>query len=211
MESVSETVLHDIFSRTADAVFAIDSQCEIIYRNQPFTDIFQLPASALPHQKCYELVCGRKLEKKSCCDPNCPVGKSMLNGQVTENFKLTIPQNDDAPLDLSIVTFPVHRLLGKDAAVVMLRPMGASRDTAHLADSVKREDEIPADIDGKLTRRERQILNLLAKGFDARALASTLHISHVTARNHVQHIYAKLDIHSRAEAVSYVFRHGLMR
>jgi DNA-binding NarL/FixJ family response regulator len=52
-----------------------------------------------------------------------------------------------------------------------------------------------------LTRREREVLRLLASGASTRAIASGLGISPATVRNHVHHILAKLGVHSRLEAV----------
>ncbi|MCR4346658.1 MAG: LuxR C-terminal-related transcriptional regulator [Sulfuricaulis sp.] len=93
----------------------------------------------------------------------------------------------------------------------MLRPVDPSCSLFHPADDREQTNGISPDIEHGLTCRERQVLKLLAEGLDAKALANALHISHATARNHIQHIYAKLGIHNRAEAVSYIFRNGLMR
>lgn len=62
---------------------------------------------------------------------------------------------------------------------------------------------------GCLTRREREVLSLLAAGHSTKGLANRLQISQVTARNHIQHIYQKLGVHSRAEAVGFAFREGV--
>jgi DNA-binding NarL/FixJ family response regulator len=51
-----------------------------------------------------------------------------------------------------------------------------------------------------LTSREREILQLLARGLDNRAIAEQLHLSAHTARTHVGNILRKLGVHSRAEA-----------
>jgi DNA-binding NarL/FixJ family response regulator len=60
-----------------------------------------------------------------------------------------------------------------------------------------------------LTRREREILGLLAQGADNEAMAEELYISPQTARTHVQNVLAKLHVHSRLEAATFVNRHGL--
>ena len=54
----------------------------------------------------------------------------------------------------------------------------------------------------KLTKREREVLELLGRDHDLRVIASELHLSHVTVRNHVQRILAKLGVHSMQEAVA---------
>lgn len=57
-----------------------------------------------------------------------------------------------------------------------------------------------------LTCRERQILALIATGLQNKEVARELSISSVTVRNHVQNILAKLDVHSKLEAVSLAYR-----
>ena len=53
-----------------------------------------------------------------------------------------------------------------------------------------------------LTRREREVLGLLAQGADKDMIARQLVISPDTARTHVQNILAKLEVHSRLEAAA---------
>jgi DNA-binding NarL/FixJ family response regulator len=54
----------------------------------------------------------------------------------------------------------------------------------------------------KLTRREREVLALLAEGGDNDAIAQALVISPQTARTHVQNVLGKLGVHSRLEAAA---------
>lgn len=51
-----------------------------------------------------------------------------------------------------------------------------------------------------LTEREREILQLLARGESNKAIAQTLHISNDTVKQHVRHILTKLNLTSRVEA-----------
>jgi DNA-binding NarL/FixJ family response regulator len=61
----------------------------------------------------------------------------------------------------------------------------------------------------KLTARERQILHLLAEDHDLYTIADELCISYATVRNHIQHILAKLHVHSIMEAVARHLASGL--
>ena len=54
----------------------------------------------------------------------------------------------------------------------------------------------------RLSRREKEILAHLSLDEDLPTIAATLHISHATVRNHVQHILAKLQAHSVQEAIA---------
>ena len=53
-----------------------------------------------------------------------------------------------------------------------------------------------------LTPREREVLRLLALGNGTGALALSLGVSYSTARTHIQNVLAKLEVHSRLEAVA---------
>jgi DNA-binding CsgD family transcriptional regulator len=61
-----------------------------------------------------------------------------------------------------------------------------------------------------LTPREAEVLTLLAQGLTNRQIARALFISEKTAGVHVSHIYAKLDVHSRAAATAAVHEAGLL-
>ena len=63
---------------------------------------------------------------------------------------------------------------------------------------------------GKLTRREREVLALLAQGADNAGIAQPLVISPETARTHVQNVLGKLGVHSRLEAAAFVMQNGLL-
>lgn len=56
--------------------------------------------------------------------------------------------------------------------------------------------------EGQLSPREEEILRLLAKGARSKEIADQLHIGTGTVNTHVRHIYEKLHVRSRAEAVA---------
>jgi len=60
-----------------------------------------------------------------------------------------------------------------------------------------------------LTRREREILQLLVDGATTKDIARRLHIAPNTVRSHVQGLLSKLQVHSRLEAVALAARYGL--
>jgi len=53
-----------------------------------------------------------------------------------------------------------------------------------------------------LTRRQSEVLHLLAKGRGTEEIATDLYISHQTVRKHLEHIYLRLGVHTRAAAVA---------
>src|SRR5579875_191170 len=61
-----------------------------------------------------------------------------------------------------------------------------------------------------LTRRERDILPLIGRGYTNKEIATTLHISHTTVKTHMNHLFAKLGARDRAHAVVLAHQFGLM-
>jgi HD-GYP domain-containing protein (c-di-GMP phosphodiesterase class II) len=63
---------------------------------------------------------------------------------------------------------------------------------------------------GGLTRREMEVLRLIARGCSTKDVAARLVISKKTAGTHIEHIYAKLGVSGRVEASLYAVQHGLL-
>ncbi len=60
-----------------------------------------------------------------------------------------------------------------------------------------------------LTRREVEVLRLIASGMTDRQIGEALFVSHATARTHVGRVLSKLGLSTRAAAAAYAHRHGL--
>jgi DNA-binding NarL/FixJ family response regulator len=54
----------------------------------------------------------------------------------------------------------------------------------------------------RLSPREQQVLEYLAKGFLYKEISDVLSISYDTVHNHIRHIYEKLHVRSRTQAVA---------
>ncbi|MCF6295316.1 MAG: response regulator transcription factor [Flavobacteriaceae bacterium] len=61
-----------------------------------------------------------------------------------------------------------------------------------------------------LTPREQEVLQLLVDGLDNDSIADKLFISVQTVRNHIRHIYNKLHVHTKSQAVVKALREGLV-
>ena len=74
---------------------------------------------------------------------------------------------------------------------------------------IKAHDMQP-ELHEDLTARERDILRLLAKGYDNQTIADELFISLKTVKTHVSNILAKLEVDDRTQAVVYAIKHHLV-
>jgi HD-GYP domain-containing protein (c-di-GMP phosphodiesterase class II) len=72
--------------------------------------------------------------------------------------------------------------------------------------TVGRRQDWPAG----LTTREVDVLRLVARGLSSKQIATQLVISPKTARNHIEHIYTKIDASSRVAASLFATEHGLL-
>jgi len=88
-----------------------------------------------------------------------------------------------------------------------------ARKVVHLlreSSAPRRTGEAEDGEEGRLTPREREILNGLAGGNSYLALAKNLSISADTVRFHIRNIYRKLQAHSQSEAVAKALRKGII-
>jgi len=61
-----------------------------------------------------------------------------------------------------------------------------------------------------LTRREREVLALLADGHTTQEVSDALSISVMTVQSHVKNVLAKLGVHSKVEAIRFAWRSGAL-
>ncbi len=94
-----------------------------------------------------------------------------------------------------------------EAARETFAKLGAAPELARVESLASRAAD--REVHG-LTARELQILRELATGKTNREIAEALVISDHTVRRHIQNIFAKLGVSSRAAATAFAFRHGLI-
>jgi DNA-binding NarL/FixJ family response regulator len=89
----------------------------------------------------------------------------------------------------------------------------AARGEAVLSPTVatKLLGQVRAPAKDDLSKRELEVLALIAKGATNREAAAKLFISEATVKTHLLHLYAKLGVSDRAAAVATAFARGLLR
>jgi DNA-binding NarL/FixJ family response regulator len=61
-----------------------------------------------------------------------------------------------------------------------------------------------------LSRREAEVLRLIAAGLSNTEIAAALFVSSATVKTHVNRIFSKTGARDRAQAVRYAYRHGMV-
>jgi DNA-binding NarL/FixJ family response regulator len=92
------------------------------------------------------------------------------------------------------------------AAVGVFERLGAATEVARTEALLPVVAALPAG----LTSREAEVLRALASGKTNRDIAVELVISEHTVGRHLQNIYAKLDVSTRAAATAFAFEHDLV-
>lgn len=84
---------------------------------------------------------------------------------------------------------------------------------ATMLDEVRRLEQPPptAEEDRVITKREEEVLQLIADGCSTPEVAARLYISQKTVKNHLASIYQKLDARDRTQAVLQAVRMGIVR
>jgi DNA-binding NarL/FixJ family response regulator len=82
-----------------------------------------------------------------------------------------------------------------ESLYVQSKDLGLARRAGFRTRSTRAPDQV-------LSPREREVLELIARGLKNRDIARALYISDSTAKVHVRHVFEKLGVRSRAEAVS---------
>ena len=97
------------------------------------------------------------------------------------------------------------------AALAAFERLGAGRDADDAAALLRSLGVAAARTGGRgagaLTRREREVLELLAEGHSNREIAARLFLTRKTVEHHVRNVLQKLGLRSRAEAAAYAVRH----
>ena len=222
----------DTLLNTADGVFIVDANQRIICWNKGAERILKYTETEVMNHNCYRAIAGRVPPERLWCHANCKVQACVAKNSPIENFDLLTRTNEGTPVWLNVTVvsppegnekFTAHILrdvtreknAGKaiEQFLSALDVHGPARSKLHdergqprmIAARSSPQEEAPS-----LSGREVEVLKLLAEGLSTKALSQRLNISHFTARNHIQNILVKLDLHSKAQAVSYAFKRGLI-
>ncbi len=219
---------------TGDGVFIVDAHRHIIRWNKAAEKILKYPENEVLNRDCFGVISGKSSPNKAFCSRDCKIHSSILKGAPAKNFDMLTktgsgeslwlnvtvlsPFNSSEPFIAHIVrdvtreknaSMALQRFLGDLAPSNLISGEGSSEKSTGNYQSANASpvfDKASVALSG----REIEVLTLLAEGLSTKSLAEKLDISHFTARNHIQNILVKLGLHSKAQAVSYAFKKGIL-
>jgi len=205
--------LVDCTAQLGAAVWIRGPDGRLLYLNRRAEVVLGLSAGELRGLPCHRIA-GCDHDGRPFCAPECPVLSLARRGAEIPPFDLRVG-HAARWLRVFILTFAagdrdpylVHCAQQIDAehrSLDFLRRIAAH--SGHVvpcsSEVVAAGEPAPQGMPTRITARECEILGLLAEDRNLHDIAATLYVSHVTIRNHVQHILAKLGVHSILEAVA---------
>ncbi len=197
-----------------DPVFVTDRHNHIVFWNRNAEKMFGYTAEEAAGASCAGMLEGCDVFGNRYCSDTCPATEMANRGETVRAFNLKLRAKDGhaVVVDVSILHFVVG-LPDSFFLAHILKP--SERREADAQPAPPRPSLVAARESAdararKLTAREVEVLGMLAAGHPTAEIASRLHISSLTARNHVQHILDKLEVHSKAEAVAFAFQKRLL-
>jgi Response regulator containing a CheY-like receiver domain and an HTH DNA-binding domain len=217
VEPEASEILHRLSGR-GEAVFARDASERITFWNKKCEEVFGVPERSALGKHCHDVMCGRDAFGNVHCVHNCRIAfQSREKSDPVHKFPLLV-RTKDGWKRVYVKTFAIPSYHPSLSTLVhVLReskengspPRGASGNGEDPAPEPLRP--IPAEEEQLtvLTRREREILRLLAQGMTTADIAAALFISPVTVRNHIAALLQRLNVHSRVAAVALAYRSRL--
>jgi PAS domain S-box-containing protein len=207
--------LDALLGRTADGVCAVSSDGKIALWTRSAEKILGHSAREVVGRPCCEVFVGRDAVGNRLCYKGCHVLTLIRRGEPVQHFDMATRTKAGKPvwLNISILVVPGARP-DTSTTVHLFRDVTASKEIETLVRERLAQVLPPPAPEGdplpELTRRELEIMRLVAAGANTRAMADRLRVSPATVRNHVQQVLAKLGVHSRLEAAAYATRHRLL-
>ncbi len=218
--------LLDMFQNITDGVYAVDAHQRIILWNKAAEELTGYSAQEALGRPCYEIIAGLDEQGRVVCGAECQVIQvSVSRGRAAPGHDITIQTKDERRrvLNITHILVPSQQPKGLPSIVHVFRDVTQQKDALRLVErlteyleahpralSEATQDPEAARRFQQLTPREREVLALLADGASPRFIASHLHLSLATVRNHIQSILSKLGVHTALEAVAFGTKHGVL-
>lgn len=200
-----------------DPVFVTDRHNRIVFWNRSAERILGYAAAEVVGRPCAARLEGCDAFGNRYCSESCPVTGMGARGESVNRFGLRLKGRDGdvVTVDVTILNlggrapgefFLAHILRTERIVLPSLEASDRAAPDPPPFASARESPDIRAR---RLSAREVEVLGMLAAGRSTPEIAVALHISNLTARNHIQNILDKLEVHSKSEAVAFAFQKRL--
>jgi len=210
MNQGEESNLDLALARAGDGAFAIPADGRIVLWNRAAERILGYTAREAIGRSCCELFVGRDDSGNRLCYKGCHVMALVKMGDPVQSFDMQTRTKAGRPVWINISILTASNGHGGPLTIHLFRDVTATKELLNLVNERLTAPAPAVDSNNDLTRRELEILRLVAGGSDTKAVAERLNVSPATVRNHVQNILGKLGVHSRLQAVAYATTHRLL-
>jgi PAS domain S-box-containing protein len=223
MSPIDASALDQALARAGDGVCVVASDNRIVLWNRAAEWILGYSSREVTGRQCCDIFAGRDDHGNRLCHAGCHVMTLLRMNEPVQHFDMLAQTKSGQTvwLDMSVLSLPTNGRTngggnGHGNGFMVMHMFHDVTSTKELLSIVRDRFAAPAatdtTVDGAaaLTRRELEVLRLVAQGGNTKAIAEKLHVSPATIRNHVQNILGKLGAHSRLEAVAYAMRHRLL-
>ncbi len=206
-------VLREALERAAEAVMAVDGRQRVVLWNAAAEKLLGWRRDEVIGRPCHRVVTGHDRDGHLVCCPGCPEFVMARTGEPIPPKDVCYRCRDGRYVWVNQSSLVVRVGPGEDEqwVVHMFRDITGQRRVEELVELLTHREGYGSgpSSDQPLTRREREVLGMLAQGMDTQAIAGALFVSTATVRNHIQNLMRKLGAHTRAEAVARALREGL--
>jgi PAS domain S-box-containing protein len=211
--------LFSALENSPEPVFATDRRNRIVFWNRSAERFLGYTEEEALGASCAAMMEGSDVHGNRYCSESCPVTQMAFRGEPVRHFGLTLQAKGGTSVvaDVSILNVgsgPPDRFYLAHIIQPQIsdrrEPKGPEEPSVPPRSMLSVVRESPDARARKLTPREVEVLGMLAAGRATPEIADRLHISHLTARNHIQNILDKLELHSKAEAVAFAFQKGIL-
>ena len=210
-----------LIESTADAAFAVDGAGRISAWNSAAAELFGVSKAEVMGINCHRfLQCSD--ENGILCSDQCVVESAAQDNHPRTSVDLRL-QTKSGKLWCNLSTLIASDASGARHAIHIVRPREVRKRLEQaLSEFVRTQGNTGSnDISTNsvtpapgahvsLTARELEVLQRLAKGHNTKTIANQLNISAATVNNHIKHILAKLDAHTRLEAIRHAESAGVI-
>jgi DNA-binding CsgD family transcriptional regulator len=197
--------------RIGAAVWVCDADQRLAYVNERASRLLKQGCDSAGRPSC-EAVGGRCTKGQEQCRPGCEIRRRLEQGHEVQPMLWRRVRARDGWL--MVVPVPLAAPDGRGTWILHIaEPLDELERSRSYVErlafrSEQRSPEEARAALARLSRREQEILGLLCADQDPAAIARNLFLSPVTVRNHVQHVLAKLEVHSIQESVALHLLHA---